>query len=159
MCCQLTRLKAIVDQRNREYDAELSFLGYAEFQTEEERRAHFSYRPQCTGNVHGFFVLPDGKVTICEQMYWHPFFILGDLNKQSIMEMWESEQARSKWNFSQKEVRDESPCKTCEEFQACRRGLGNCWRLAISAYGPENYDFPAPNCPKAPPVSEGFYIP
>ncbi len=158
-CSQLTRLKTIVDQRNREYDAELSFLGYAEFQTEEERRAHFSYRPQCTGNVHGFFVLPDGKVTICEQMYWHPFFILGDLNKQSIMEMWESEQARSKWNFSQKEVRDESPCKTCEEFQACRRGLGNCWRLAISAYGPENYDFPAPNCPKAPPVSEGFYIP
>jgi radical SAM protein with 4Fe4S-binding SPASM domain len=95
-------------------------------------------------------VLPDGKVTLCEQLYWHPFFLLGDLNRQSIMEMWHSEKALSLWNFSQEEVRDVSPCKTCEAFDGCRRGLGNCWRQAIAAYGPENYDFPSPDCPKAP---------
>lgn len=40
-------------------------------------------------------------------------FILGDLNKQSIMEMWESEKALSLWNFSKEDVRDESPlCAT-----------------------------------------------
>jgi radical SAM protein with 4Fe4S-binding SPASM domain len=156
---QLTRLKTIVEQRNRDCDAELSFLGYDECQTEEERERNFPNRPLCTGNVHGFFVLPDGKVTICEQMYWHPFFILGDLTQQSIMEIWDSKLALSKWKFSQDEVRDVSPCKMCEEFDACRRGLGNCWRQAISAYGPENYDFPAPNCPKAPPVPDNFYIP
>ena len=156
---QLTRLKTIVDQRNGDCDAHLSFLDYEEYQSVEQRAQSFSNRPICTGNVHGFFVLPDGKVTICEQMYWHPFFILGDLNKQSIMEMWDSELALSKWKFSQDEVRDVSPCKMCEEFEACRRGLGNCWRQAISAYGPENYDFPAPNCPKAPPITKEFYIP
>lgn len=25
------------------------------------------------------FVLPDGKVSACEQLYWHPQFIIGDL--------------------------------------------------------------------------------
>ncbi|MDR1112592.1 MAG: SPASM domain-containing protein [Bacteroidales bacterium] len=112
----------------------------------------------CTGNVNSFFVLPDGKVTICEQMYWHPFFILGDLSKQSIMEMWNSEKALALWNFSQDEVREKSPCKHCEEFEECRRGLGNCWRMAISAYGNENYDFPMPDCPKAPPITKKFYL-
>ncbi len=156
---QLTRLKTIVEQRNRECDAELSFLDYDEYQSVEQRERSFPNRPMCTGNVHGFFVLPDGKVTICEQMYWHPFFILGDLTQQSIMEMWDSELALSKWKFSQDEVRDVSPCKMCEKFDECRRGLGNCWRQAISAYGSENYDFPAPICPKAPPITKDYYIP
>ena len=103
-------------------------------------------------------MLPDGKVTLCEQLYWHPFFILGDLNRQSIMEMWNSEKALSLWNFSQEEVHNASPCKTCDEFDGCRRGLGNCWRQAIAAYGSENYDFPSPDCPKAPPIPKDFYM-
>lgn len=148
---QLTRLKTLVEQRNQGSAAELSFLSCCEPLTVEQRREQFPFRPICSGNVFGFFVLPDGKVTLCEQLYWHPFFLLGDLNRQSIMEMWHSEKALSLWNFSQEEVRDASPCKICDEFDSCRRGLGNCWRQAIAAYGPENYDFPSPDCPKAPP--------
>jgi radical SAM protein with 4Fe4S-binding SPASM domain len=155
---QLTRLETIVEQRNRDCDTELYFLGYEKQQSVEQRKECFPHRSICTGNVHGFFILPDGKVTLCEQIYWHPFFILGDLKRQSIMEMWNSELALSKWNFSQDEVRETSPCKRCEDFETCRRGLGNCWRLAISAYGPESYDFPSPDCPKAPPVPDNFYI-
>lgn len=158
-CDQLTRLKTLVEEQNRKCNAELSMSEHWQYQTPEQRKASFPNRPMCLGNVHGFFVLPDGKVTICEQMYWHPFFILGDLKEQSIMEMWNSEKALSLWNFSQKEVRRTSPCKRCEEFEDCRRGLGNCWRMAVSAYGPRKYDFPAPNCPKAPPITTGFYIP
>ena len=156
---QLARLRAVAEERNRDCSAEISFSGYEEPQTVAQRVEDFPCRPLCTGNVHGFFVLPDGKVTYCERMYWHPFFILGDLTRQSIMEVWNSKTALSRWNFSQKEVRGESPCKTCDEFEKCRRGLGNCWRLAVDAYGDENYDYPAPNCPKALPVSEDFYIP
>ena len=155
---QLTRLKTIVEQRNKVCAAELKFLGYREPKTVEQREREFPLRPLCTGNVHGFFVLPDGKVTLCEQLYWHPYFILGDLKKQSIMEVWNSRKAISLWEFSQERVRDSSPCKTCEAFDACRRGLGNCWRQAVAAYGSENFDYPAPNCPKAPPASNGFFI-
>lgn len=156
---QLARLRAVAEERNRDSVAEISFAECEEPLSVAQRVEGFPNRRICAGNVHGFFVLPDGKATYCERMYWHPFFILGDLTRQSIMEMWNSKRALTRWNFSPKEVRDESPCKTCDEFEKCRRGLGNCWRLAVDAYGDENYDYPAPNCPKALPPSTDYYIP
>ena len=156
---QLDRLKTVVEQRNKACKAVLSFAGYEEPTSIEQRQANWERRPMCTGNVQGFFVLPDGKVTLCEQLYWHPFFILGNLTRQSIMEMWNSEKALSLWNISRGEVRGASPCRLCFHFEDCRRGLGNCWRRAVAAYGPENYDFPSPDCPKAPPVAKDFHIP
>lgn len=157
---QLSILNDICESRNEECEGRLSFLGYNTPVLKEDKLRLFSKRSICSGNAHSFFVLPDGKVTVCEQMYWHPFFILGDLNKQSIMEMWESEKALSLWNFSKEDVRDESPCKQCSDFEKCRRGLGNCWRLAISAFGDDSYDYPAPDCPYAPNIEEhDFYIP
>lgn len=156
---QLDRLKTIVEQRNKTCKSALAFAGYEEPQTPAQRQENWERRPMCTGNVQGFFVLPDGKVTLCEQLYWHPFFILGNLTRQSIMEMWNSEKALSLWNISRGEIRGTSPCRLCFHFEECRRGLGNCWRRAVAAYGAGNYDFPAPDCPKAPSAPEPFYIP
>lgn len=156
---QLDRLKTIVEQRNKTCKSALAFAGYEEPQTPAQRQENWERRPMCTGNVQGFFVLPDGKVTLCEQLYWHPFFILGNLTRQSIMEMWNSEKALSLWNISRGEIRGTSPCRLCFHFDECRRGLGNCWRRAAAAYGAGNYDFPAPDCPKAPSAPEPFYIP
>ncbi|MBR3987617.1 MAG: SPASM domain-containing protein [Bacteroidales bacterium] len=124
----------------------------------EERKKIFPTRAECTGNVSEFFVLPDGLVTICEQMYRHPFFILGDLSKQSIMEMWNSPKALALWNFSQDEVREQSACKTCELFEECRRDLGSCWRMVVNVFGDENYDYPDINCPRAPQVPNDILI-
>lgn len=156
---QLDRLKTIVEQRNKTCKSALAFAGYEEPQTPAQRQENWERRPMCTGNVQGFFVLPDGKVTLCEQLYWHPFFILGNLTRQSIMEMWNSEKALSLWSISRGEIRGTSPCRLCFHFDECRRGLGNCWRRAVAAYGAGNYDFPAPDCPKAPSAPEPFYIP
>lgn len=156
---QLDRLKTIVEQRNKTCKSALAFAGYEEPKTPAQRQENWERRPMCTGNVQGFFVLPDGKVTLCEQLYWHPFFILGNLTRQSIMEMWNSEKALSLWNISRGEIRGTSPCRLCFHFEECRRGLGNCWRRAVAAYGAGNYDFPAPDCPKAPSAPEPFYIP
>lgn len=155
---QLDRLRTVVEQRNRDCPAVLTFAGCEEPKSVGQRCEDWEQRAMCTGNVHGFFVLPDGKATLCEQLYWHPFFIMGDLRRQSIMEMWNSEKALSLWNISRGEVRSASPCRMCFRFEECRRGLGNCWRKAVSAYGPENYDFPSPDCPKAPPVTKDYYL-
>jgi len=99
-------------------------------------------RSTCGGNVVYFYVLPDGTVTLCEQMYWHPFFILGNLKEQSIMEVWSGEKALSLWNIKQSEIQKDSPCSRCATFESCRRGQGSCWRMAIQAYGADNFDFP-----------------
>jgi len=124
----------------------------------EEKMKRHNERATCSGNITFFYVLPDGIVTLCEQIYWHPFFILGDLSKQSIMEVWNSEKALSLWNIKQSEIKKESPCSNCKIFEKCRHGQGSCWRMAIQAYGLDNYDFPYPQCPFAPEVKSDFYI-
>lgn len=116
----------------------------------EGKNIKYTKRNMCSGNVSTFYLLPDGKATLCEQLYWHPFFILGDCSIQSIMEMWNSDKALSLWNIKQDEIKLTSPCKACPDFEKCRRGKGTCWRHAIQAYGTDNYDFPDYDCPYAP---------
>lgn len=124
---------------------------------EEKIDAHIS-RSTCAGNLTSCYILPDGNVTICEQIYWHPFFNLGNVKDKSISEVWNSEKALSIWNISQEDIKDTSPCKTCKTFDFCRRGQGSCWKLAITAYGFENYDFPYPQCPHAPRAFKDIYL-
>lgn len=157
-----TKLKSIeeyIPKLKSKYQKNIIMLGYGSDDSIDNKVKMFGKRSTCSGNVSTFFVLPDGKVTLCEQLYWHPFFIIGDLNHQSIMEMWNSEKALSLWNFSQEEVQDSSPCKKCDIFEDCRRGQGNCWRMAVVTYGPEFYDYPSPNCPRAPKITKNMFIP
>ncbi len=156
------RLKLIEEHvpfLKEKYQKNIVMLGYGTDDSIENKMRMFGNRSTCSGNVSSFFVLPDGKVTLCEQLYWHPFFIIGDLNQQSIMEMWNSEKALSLWNFSQEEVQESSPCKSCNMFAECRRGQGNCWRMAVATYGPDCYDYPSPNCPRAPKITKSMFIP
>jgi radical SAM protein with 4Fe4S-binding SPASM domain len=156
---KIDKIRELVKSFEQKTSAKLNVQGNNIFINAEERKENFKSRGLCSENMSSFYVLPDGKVTICEQMYWHPFFILGDLSKQSIMEVWNSEKALKLWNFSQDEVKTSSPCKTCNEFEDCRRGRGNCWRFAIAAYGLENYDYPSPDCPYAPEVTKPYFTP
>ncbi|MDR3047550.1 MAG: radical SAM protein [Bacteroidales bacterium] len=152
-------IRKMIEQQKDKFNFTVFMQGENIEMSQEQKIKNFPQRSLCSGNMSSFFILPDGKVTICEQMYWHPFFIMGDLSTQSIMEVWNGEKALSLWNYDQEEIREISPCKHCVDFEECRRGQGNCWRIAISAYGEENYDFPAPNCPKALPVTRPFYTP
>lgn len=124
----------------------------------EEKIAVHNSRSTCSGNLTSCYILPDGNVTICEQIYWHPFFNLGNVKDKSILDVWNSKKALSIWNISQDDIRDNSPCKTCKTFDFCRRGQGSCWKMAIAAYGIENYDFPYPQCPHAPRAFKDIYL-
>ena len=55
--------------------------------------AKFNERSVCSGNYLQLFVLPDGNVTICEELYWHPKFIVGNILEQSLNDIWNSEAA------------------------------------------------------------------
>lgn len=50
-------------------------------------------RPACEANRHGFTILPDGRATVCEGLYDDPSMIIGDLRRQSVMEVWTSPRA------------------------------------------------------------------
>ncbi|MDR2979468.1 MAG: radical SAM protein [Bacteroidales bacterium] len=156
---KIDEIKNFIEKNKAKYHFKTVVQGEEVDSPIEEKREAFPNRSLCSGNQSTFLLLPDGKVTLCEQLYWHPFFIMGDLSLQSIMEVWNGEKALALWNYSQEEVREESPCKQCDEFDDCRRGKGNCWRVAIAAYGNENYDYPSPNCPKSLPVTRPYFMP
>lgn len=118
----------------------------------------FKKRGYCSGNLTSFVILPDGKVTICEELYWDENFILGDLNNMSILEVWNSEKAKSLSTLRQCVVPKESPCSICKDFEKCRHERGVCWKEVIATYGRNNWLFPDPRCPFAPqPINNVFY--
>ena len=50
----------------------------------QERRREWEGRAFCTANRDGFVILPDGKVTVCEELYYHPAFVIGNLQRRSV---------------------------------------------------------------------------
>lgn len=118
----------------------------------------FNARSICSGNVYEMVILPDGQVTICEELYWNPDFIIGDVTKNSLQEVWESARAMSLWKLDQKMIPAESACHTCDDFEGCRYHEGVCWKELIAVYGKDNWLFPDYRCPKAPdPIYPIFY--
>lgn len=95
-------------------------------------------------------VLPDGKVTVCDQLYWNEKFIIGDLAKSSIEEVWNSDRVREILDQKQSLVKEASACKKCDIFDSCF--AYRCWVDVIKAYGDDNMDYPDPRCIKAPPM-------
>ena len=116
----------------------------------EDKRENFSKRSLCTAGIRQMCILPDGKVTICEELYWHPKFIIGNVLNNSIKEIWNSSEALSLVHPSQNNFSSDTVCKSCNNFEICRMGAGVCYSDIISLYGEDKWDFPSPECPKAP---------
>ncbi len=116
----------------------------------EERRLGWERRAFCTANRDGFVMLPDGQVSVCEELYDHPAFLIGDLKRQSVMEMWTSPEAMALIAPDQAAVPD-GPCKTCDVFVECNSQRGVCWRDILKSYGWNKPHYPDPRCPHAPP--------
>lgn len=123
----------------------------------DKKKESFMKRPPCSGNYSSLYILPDGKVTICEELYWHPRFILGDITKESLLEIWNSEKAHKLYYIQQSDFSDNSACKTCNDFESCRKYKHICWRDTIQAYGNDNWDFPDTMCEKAPPINKDIF--
>ncbi len=153
---QVKTLSDFIDKQNLRYP--LFFDDQSIMNSDYCNYNKFKTRSLCSGNVDGFVVLPDGKVTICEELYWNEDFILGDLSNSSIMEVWESERAVSLWALSQESFSVDNPCKNCQDFSNCRHGMGVCWKEVVAVYGKENKFYPDPRCPRAPaPINKICY--
>ncbi len=130
-----------------------------EYYTKEyyQNNSIFNTRSICTANVRNFTILPDGKVTICEELYDNPQFLIGDLTKQTIMEVWNSPKAKELFYLQREQISKESVCNSCSEFKICREARGVCWKEILMAYGKDNWDYPDPRCPKSPDMFHKIY--
>ena len=127
----------------------------------ESKKIYFTRKRPifCAANFSSLFILPDGKVTICEELYWNKTFIIGDLNDQNLCEVWNSPKAKGLYYIKKNKISENSPCKRCEIFQQCREEYGGvCWKEIIKVFGEDNWDFPDPRCPKAGNISSKDYV-
>ena len=115
-----------------------------------EGGSHNFVGARCSANYSHMVCMPDGKATICEQMYWNPRFIIGDLSTQSIEEVWNSPRALELAFLKKNDFRDNSACKKCSIFDTCYAFHNKCYADVLKAYGDENWDYPDPRCIFAP---------
>jgi radical SAM protein with 4Fe4S-binding SPASM domain len=148
--------------QNKIFDFEINPIEV--FETPEildykERKEVFEARSTCSGNLYSMYILPDGKVTICEELYWNPHFIIGDITKQSISEVWNSDKAKGLYYLTQDRISENSVCKTCELFEECRGDnyKKTCWRDTVKAYGNDKWDYPDNRCPLAPAIEKEIF--
>lgn len=157
----IRQLNDYVDELKKKYpDRKFNCSGtnYPEDFCLDARKQAFGKRALCTGNLRGLIILPDGRVTVCEELYEHPQFIIGDLSKQTLLEVWDSKRSWELYRLQQSAISKESACRTCAEFDDCRQGRGVCWKEILMAYGYENWDFPDPKCPKAPQMHDDICL-
>lgn len=117
----------------------------------EEKQENFFSRGLCTANYSKLFILPDGQVTGCEELYWHPQFVYGNVITQSLKEIWNSDEAEYLLNIPQQDIGHDSICRNCNDYNKCREIKQICWRDTMKAYGEDKWYYPDVNCPKAPP--------
>ena len=100
--------------------------------------------------MSNMIILPDGAVSVCEQLYWNENFIIGDICKNTIKEVWSSSKAIGLWKRKQSSITPQSPCRTCSDFTSCFQASNRCYANIMKAYGMENFDYPDPRCVLAP---------
>ena len=101
---------------------------------------------KCPASNTHFFILPDGKVTICEQLYKHPFFIIGDVSKDGLSAVWNSERSLYLAKDIKNDIRPLSRCFQCKLGNECFEYNNRCWADIMKAYGKYNLDYPDPRC-------------
>lgn len=118
--------------------------------TPQAQRKAFNERTVCSANRSQLFILPDGQVTTCEEFYWNPQFIVGNVLKQSLLEVWNSERCRYISFIPQEDIGADSPCSTCDEYYECRDFTQVCFRDIMKKHGKEKWYYPDLKCPKSP---------
>lgn len=107
----------------------------------------FFNRAFCSGLYSSIYILPDGQVTMCEQLYWNKNFIIGNVLTNSIAEVWNSEKAKSLYYIKQEEIPTDSLCHSCDKFEFCRSVRQICYREVIRKYGADKWYYPDAGCP------------
>jgi radical SAM protein with 4Fe4S-binding SPASM domain len=119
----------------------------ASFTDPNERARIFAERSRCTAGRWAMVIHSDGKVTLCDEMPLQPAFVVGDVSRQSIADVWESPLIASLTRPSQGDFAG-TVCHGCIEFEVCHSDKGRCFRDAYKAFG--KFHAPMPLCPRAP---------
>lgn len=110
----------------------------------------------CGALKENMFILPDGKVSICEQLYWLKDFVIGDVKYQSIQEIWSSERATNLYSNIISLYKKSEICSQCASLQTCAANKRKCWVKILRAYNTMDISYPDPRCIHAPQLNKDY---
>ena len=116
-----------------------------EVKTGEQLEQAWEQRAICTGGRAALVVLPNGDVSLCEQLPHAPEYVVGNLLRESVAEIWNGA-ALDRFIHPDRSKFETTVCRSCPGFDACHVGRGYCYRDSLSAFG-SVYDAP-PGCPR-----------
>lgn len=98
----------------------------------------FDKRAVCNAGRFSVTMLPNGEVSICEQLPYDKKYIIGDLREQGLMEWWNSERLQKWLSPPPRNIfPSDSPCLTCsdENYDVCHRKYSRCLRFCREYFG------------------------
>lgn len=103
----------------------------------------------CLANTTSMSVLANGLCSICEMLYDHEEYIIGDINLNTIKEIWNSDKAINLYTLKAENFSHLSKCKNCTVFSKCRNSFGKriCYSDVAKTGG--SLESPDPRCPQA----------
>lgn len=120
------------------------------------------YNKACLTTSHNLSINVSGEVTACEMLYNREKFHLGNANRHTIQELWNSELVKDFYDFKFASIprNPESPCYACKEYARCK--VGNMKKVClvdiVNVFGEDKWDYPDPRCPYAPPCDMNLLI-
>ena len=110
----------------------------------------FEKRSVCNAGRFAVTMLPNGEVTVCEQLPYNEKYIIGDLSKEDLMQWWNGQRLKN-WLSPPKreEFAPGIPCYDCPEddYNICHRKYSRCLRYCREYFGVT--EMPDVRCPKA----------
>ena len=82
-------------------------------------------------------------------LYEEEEYLLGDVNSNTIREIWNSKKALDLYALNQEVIEGTSPCSSCKVFSVCRNGYGKKVCYVDICKSGKSLSFPDPRCPKA----------
>ena len=88
---------------------------------------------------------------------WHPEYLVGDLTKNTLAEIWKSDRAKEVFNMRYGSTSD-SGCRDCKMSEICYQMKRRCPVKIVKAYGYDKYDYPDPECTRAPEIIRSEFL-
>jgi len=142
-------LKEFIEKYGRSTVRYSGSANEAQLNTFKEKAKAYADRAMCTAGTQSLVIHHDGKVTGCEELPSTSEYVVGDLSRQSILDIWNSKRLME-FIIPNREKFIGQPCYDCLDFYECHAYKGRCVRDALKAYGTPYA--PCPRCPYAPPA-------
>ncbi len=88
----------------------------------------------CTGGRSALLIMPNGDVTLCDQLPHEDAFIVGNIISDDLDTIWNSNKLDSFIHPSKSKF-EGSVCFECDDFSECHHGKGYCYRDSYLAFG------------------------